>query len=56
MVPAQEARTIRPDDEQGFIGPFTVYTLAEAELADGRKLPALLGQPDATFLQTTRST
>lgn len=46
----QDESTIRPDDQQDFIGEFAVYTAADAELADGRTVPALLGQPDATFL------
>jgi hypothetical protein len=48
--PGQDETTIRPDDEQSSISEFTVYTAADAELADGRTVPALLGQPDATFL------
>jgi hypothetical protein len=48
--PGCDETTIRPDDEQRFIGPYTVYTAATATLADGRIVPALLGQPDATFL------
>jgi hypothetical protein len=48
--PGCDETTIRPDDEQRFIGPYTVYTAATATLADGRAVPALLGQPDATFL------
>jgi hypothetical protein len=48
--PGQDETTIRPDDEQRSIGPFTIYTAADAKLPNGRIVPALLGQLDATFL------
>jgi hypothetical protein len=48
--PGQDETTIRPDDEQRSIGPFTIYTAADAKLPNGRIVPALIGQLDATFL------
>lgn len=48
--PGCDETTVRPDDEQRFIGPYTVYSVANAHLADGRVVPAVLGQPDGTFL------